>query len=171
VLIGTVIDEVKEAESWSRTYILRPAVNPNYVSSVMIMTPDRRSQGVGNIWSDEAQSRAAEAATRAIVSAGDSVTRADAIPEAAARRAAFDSTRRASVGDSLRPAVDSLADSLRQQPRRPAPAVPAVPAAPRPDPPAPRDTIRPDTIRPDTIRPDTIRPDTMPLPLGVGRTR
>ena len=165
VLIGTVIDEVKEAESWSRTYILRPAVNPNYVSSVMIMTPDRRSQGVGNIWSDEAQSRATEAATRAIVSAGDSVTRADAIREAAARRATFDSTRRASVGDSLRPAVDSLADSLRQQPRRPA-AAPAAPApAPRPDPPAARDTIRPDTIRPDTIRPDT-----MPLPLGVGRT-
>jgi hypothetical protein len=127
----------------------------------MIMTPDRRSQGVGNIWSDEAQSRATEAATRAIVSAGDSVTRADAIREAAARRAAFDSTRRASVGDSLRPAVDSVADSLRQQPRRPAPAAPA----PRPVPPAPRDTIRPDTIRPDTIRPDT-----MPLPLGVGRT-
>src|SRR5436190_14662483 len=35
VLIGEVVDEVKEAESWSRTYILRPAVNPAHVTSVM----------------------------------------------------------------------------------------------------------------------------------------
>ena len=154
VLIGTIIDEVKEAESWSRTYILRPAVNPAHVSSVMIMTPDRRSQGVGNIWADEAQERSTQAATRAIVTAGDSVTRALASRAAAARRAAADSTRRASVGDSLQPLVDTTGDTTAPPPRpvpRPAVQTPPVPAVQTP--PAPRDTIRPDTsaVRPDDV--------------------
>ncbi|MEX2178515.1 MAG: rod shape-determining protein MreC [Gemmatimonadaceae bacterium] len=153
VLIGMVIDEVKESESWSRTYILRPSVNPAQVSNVMIMTADRRTQGVGNIWADEAEAVARATAVRRIVTAGDSVTREQAMADAAARRP--DSTRRASVGDSLRQVVDSVADSLRQAPRQ-APR-PTVPPAPVPvPPPVARDTIVRDTIVPDTIRPDTL---------------
>src|SRR5204862_2322228 len=52
VLIGEVVDEVKEAESWSRTYLLQPAVNPSHLTSVMILTPTRGSQGGGNIWAN-----------------------------------------------------------------------------------------------------------------------
>jgi hypothetical protein len=146
VLIGTVVDEVKQAESWSRTYILRPAVNPAHVTSVMIMTAQRRSQGVGNIWADAAQ---AQSAIRTIVAAGDSLGREAAIAEAAARRAALDSARRAGIGDSLRPR-DSVPDSLIGRPR-------ARVIAPRPRVDTPRDSTRRDTVRRDTIRPDTMR--------------
>ncbi|MEK7403095.1 MAG: rod shape-determining protein MreC [Gemmatimonadota bacterium] len=50
VLIGTVVDSVAETERWSRTYLVRPAVNPAHVTSVMILTSERVLQGVGNIW-------------------------------------------------------------------------------------------------------------------------
>lgn len=142
VLIGTIVDEVKQAESWSRTYIVRPAVNPAHVTSVMILTSDRRSQGVGNLWADAAQ---VQAATRTIVAAGDSLGREAAMAEAAARRAALDSARRAGIGDSLRPR-DQVPDSLIGRPR------PRV-IAPRPRVDSARDTTRPP---PDTIRPDTL---------------
>lgn len=119
VLIGTVMDEVKESESWSRTFILRPAVNPAHVTSVMILTPRRGSQGVGNIWADAAQ---AQSVSRAIVVAGDSLAREAALAEAAARRRVLDSVRRAGLGDSLRVMADTgdtaaarlRADSLRR---------------------------------------------------------
>jgi len=143
VLIGTIVDEVKQAESWSRTYIVRPAVNPTHVTSVMILTPQRRSQGVGNIWADAAQ---VQAATRTIVAAGDSVAREAALAEAAARRAAQDAMRRAGLGDSLRPR-DSLPDSLVGRPR------------PRVIVPRRADTVRRDSAPPDSLRmpPDTLR--------------
>lgn len=158
VLIGTVMDEVKQAESWSRTYILRPAVNPAHVTSVMILTAQRRSQGVGNIWADAVQ---AQTTTRTIVAAGDSLGREAAIAEAAARRASQDSARRAGIGDSLRPR-DSVPDSLVGRPR------PRI-IAPRPRVDTSRDTMRRDTTRRDTTRRDTtrrdtIRPDTMRIP-------
>lgn len=165
VLIGTVLDEVKESESWSRTYLIRPAVNPAHVTSVMIMTPRRGSQGVGNIWADAAQ---VESALRTIVTAGDSLGREAALVEAAARRRALDSLRRASVGDSLRLFVDSAGvDSAGARVRRPPRVV--VPRradslAPRDSAAAPRDTARRDTIRRDTVpaRRDTVRRDTVP---------
>lgn len=142
ILIGTVIDEVKESESWSRTYILRPAVNPAHLSSVMILTPQRRAQGVGNLWANPAQ---VQAATRAVVAAGDSLAREAVRAEAAARRAALDSARRSSVGDSLRIAPDSATmDSIRRARTR-------IIVPPRP-----ADTTRRDTTRPDTTRPDTL---------------
>lgn len=151
VLIGTVMEEVKEAETWSRTYILRPAVNPAHLTSVMILTPDRRAQGVGNIWAGGAQ---VQAATRQIVAAGDSLAREAAMAEAAARRAAMDSVRRAGLGDSL-PLAPVPIDTV--QPRRQ-----GVPVRPRPDA-VRRDTVRPEAIRRDTLR-DTVRPDTSRIP-------
>jgi rod shape-determining protein MreC len=163
VLIGTVLDEVKESESWSRTYLIRPAVNPAHVTSVMIMTPKRASQGVGNIWADAAQ---VESALRTIVAAGDSLGREAALAEAAARRRAQDSLRRAGVGDSLRLFVDSAGtDSIgaRLRPRPPRVLVPRRPdsLAPRDTAAAPRDTVRRDTVRRDTVRRDTVRRDTV----------
>lgn len=151
VLIGTVVEEVKESESWSRTYLIRPAVNPAHVTSVMILTPQRGSQGVGNIWANAAQ---VESAVRAVVAAGDSLSRESALAEAAARRAAQDVSRRAGLGDSLRPRVDSAIADTSARVRR----VRAIVARPRADSVArdtavPRDTTRPDT----TVRRDSAR--------------
>ena len=150
VLVGTIVDEVKEPESWARTYLLRPAVNPAHVTSVMILTPKRGSQGVGNIWASATQ---VDAALKSIVTAGDSLGRQAAIAEAAARRAVLDSVRRAGIGDSLRrdsTAFDSLgrprAGVARPRPRRDTSG---------------RDTSRPDSVRRDTTaRRDTLRPGT-----------
>jgi rod shape-determining protein MreC len=146
VLIGNVVDEVKDSASWSRTYVIRPAVNPAHLTSVMILTPQRRSQGVGNIWAGAAQ---VQAATRQIVAGGDSLAREAAIAEAAARRAAMDSARRGPSTDSLRRA--GIGDSLRLAPipadtlqrRRQGVTVPR---------PRVTDTTRRDTTRPDTTR-------------------
>ena len=74
---------------------------------VAVVEADRRSQGVGNIWADEAQERSTEAATRAIVTAGDSVTRALASRAAAARRAAADSTRQAERREEALHVIDA----------------------------------------------------------------
>jgi rod shape-determining protein MreC len=164
VLIGTVLQEVKEQEVWSRTYIVLPAVNPSNLTNVMILTPKRASQGVGNVWADAA----VEAALRNIVAAGDSLGREAAMAEASARRAAQDSLRRSGVGDSIR--IDSTRfDSLGRprsdtlvRPRPPAPRV--VAPAPVPTtitPPVRRDTARRDTVRRDTVPRDTVRRDTL----------
>jgi rod shape-determining protein MreC len=153
VLIGTVVDEVKEAESWSRTYLLQPAVNPSHLTSVMILKADRSSQGVGNIWANATQ---VQSALRTIVAAGDSLARQAALAEAAARRNALDSMRRAGIGDSLR--VDTAARDtslIRRQgiaPPRPTPRRDSATA----------DSARQDTARRDTTRRDTTRRDTTP---------
>lgn len=140
VLIGTVIGEASDSGSWSRTYILRPAVNPAHVTSVMILTTARRAQGVGNLWTSPVT---AQAQTRTIVAAGDSIARERQRVEAAALRAAQDSARRASVGDSLRVRPDSATlDSIRRARNR------IVPQR--------RDTVR-DTTQPAPVRPDTLQ--------------
>ena len=163
VQIGTVIRDVSEPESFSKTYLIRPAVNPAHVTSVMILTPRRGSQGVGNIWADAAR---AQAQTRTIVSAGDSLAREAA---EAARRLAVG--RRASFGDSLRPTVDTAAvaaarlaitpdttamDSVaRDSVRRVLVRRDSVRRARR-------DSILRDSLRRDSIRRDSIRRDTIP---------
>jgi rod shape-determining protein MreC len=150
VLIGIVVSEMKESESWSRTYLLQPAVNPANLSSVMILTPQRAAQGVGNIWITAVQS---EATIRTIVSAGDSLARVAAMAEAAARRAAMDSVRRASRGDSIAPVVaDTSADSVAARARRRAAAAEARAERARRDSAAAADTTKPDTSK---TRPDT----------------
>jgi rod shape-determining protein MreC len=156
VLIGTVLDELKESESFARTYLIRPAVSPAHLTSVMILTPQRGSQGVGNIWADVAKT---QSATRTIVASGDSLARELAMAEAASRRQALDSLRRAGFGDSLRPRVDTAADSLaaRPRPRAAAPRRADTGAAA-----ALRDSVRRDSIRRDSVRRDTVRPDTIP---------
>ena len=129
ILIGTIVHDLTDKEEgWSRTYLVRPAVNPAHVTSVMVLTPQRATQGVGNIWADAAQ---VQAALRGIVASGDSIARQAASAEALARRATLDSIRRG-------PAAARRRDSLRT----------AAPVA---------DTTRRDTTRTDTTRRDTLR--------------
>jgi rod shape-determining protein MreC len=98
--VGTVLAEIKTTEGWSRTYLLRPAVNPANVTSVMVMTPDRASQGADNAW---ASVIGADSAQKTMVAAADSLARHAAALEAARRRAATDSAHADSVrADSLR---------------------------------------------------------------------
>jgi rod shape-determining protein MreC len=123
--IGTVLRELKTPESWARTYLVRPAVNPAEVSNVMILYPRRVTEGVESVWSMGA---ATDSAIRAVAAAGDSMARTDSAAVIAARRRVLDSLARAGL-----PLPDSAAPTPRPQP--PAPR-PQTPAATQPRPPA-----------------------------------
>ena len=140
--VGTVLQEIKTTEGWARTYLLRPAVNPADVYSVMILRRDRLAKGLEGVWQSVAQ---ADAAAQRIVVSGDSAARTAALAEAAARRAVLDSIARANGTPALG-ATDSTGAPRVIVPR-------PVPVR-RPPPPdtTPRDTTRRDTIpRRDTI--------------------
>lgn len=149
--VGTVLEEIKTSEGWARTYLLRPAVNPADVYSVMILRRDRLAKGLDGVWQSVAQ---ADAAAQRIVVAGDSAAKNAALAEAAARRAVIDSIARANGIAPL-----GVTDSARAVAPRPVPVR-------RPPPPdtAPRDTVR-DTIRTDSVP----RTDTIPPPPGASR--
>lgn len=124
--IGTVLDSLQTSEVWAKTYLLRPAVLPADMHSVMVLLPQRASDGVEGVW---ASGRAVDSAVKGIVSAGDSLARA-----AARARAAADSAARP-PGPPAPPS----------QPAGPAPAsTPAPTTVPRP----PRDTA---VARRDTV--------------------
>ena len=89
--VGVVLGEIKTPESWARTYILRPAVNPAELNAVMILTPQRGAADLASIWANVG---AVDSATRSVVIAGDSLARQSAAAEAAARRASIDSAAR-----------------------------------------------------------------------------
>jgi rod shape-determining protein MreC len=149
--VGTVLEEIKTSEGWARTYLLRPAVNPADVYSVMILRRDRLAKGLDGVWQSVAQ---ADAAAQRIVVAGDSAARNAALAEAAARRAVIDSIARANGIAPL-----GVTDSARAVAPRPVPVR-------RPPPP---DTVPRDTVR-DTIRTDSVpRTDTIPPPPGATR--
>lgn len=142
--VGTVLEEIKTSEGWARTYLLRPAVNPADVYSVMILRRERLAKGLEGVWQSVAQ---ADAAAQRIVVSGDSAARNALLAEAAARRAVIDSMARANGAPPLG-AIDSARAVTRPVPVR------------RPPPPdtTGRDTIRRDTIRRDSVpRSDTIR--------------
>ena len=188
IAIGSVLQELKTAEVWTRTYLVRPAVTPSHVTTVLILTAQRVTQGVGNVWGGAVN---ADSATRRIAAAGDSIARQAAILEARASQAALDSVKHAAI-DSVKLALgvptppaspeDSAAAKRAQtaQPgtgqaaplvrdtsaraRRPAAvATPPRPVVPRRDS-TRRDSTRRDTTRRDTTRArrDSIRPDTTP---------
>jgi rod shape-determining protein MreC len=151
ILIGTIVhDLTDQQEGWSRTYLLRPAVNPAHVTSVMILTPQRATQGVGNVWADAAQ---VQSTLRGIVASGDSIARQAAATEAASRRLALDSIRRGQApgGTVETPLPDSVTIAARDSARR---------AAARRA--ARRDSIRRDSVRQDSLQRDTVRRDTIP---------
>lgn len=71
ILIGTVLQELPTPPGgWTRAYLLRPAVRPPDVTSVMILSPERSADGVESVWAP-----AIEALTRRVVGAGDSLAR------------------------------------------------------------------------------------------------
>ena len=95
--IGTVLGELKTSEVWARTYILRPAVLPADVTTVMVLLPQRTQTGVETVWSS---GRALDSAARSIVLAGDSLARAATPPPVASPAVPTDSLR------AERPAAD-----------------------------------------------------------------
>lgn len=106
ILIGTVIEELKSTAGWARTYIVRPAVRPSDITSVMILRPERNAEGVESVWSAQVESM-----TKRVVNAGDSLQRRmrDSVTAAATKR----------VRDSLaaiapKPIVDSTATKVPQ---------------------------------------------------------
>ncbi|HET9425434.1 MAG TPA: rod shape-determining protein MreC [Gemmatimonadaceae bacterium] len=161
IAVGTVLRELEATEGLSRTYLLVPAVSPSNLTSVLILTPQRSSQGVGNIWTSAVS---IDSATRSIVAAGDSLMLAAAELADRQRRATLDSVKRIAI-DSVTRALGILRpDSLAADSLRP-PAGAVNPPVRRP---IIRDTTRPriDTTartRPDTmagrIRPDTTQAD------------
>jgi rod shape-determining protein MreC len=166
IAIGTIVSELKTPEVWTKTYLVRPAVTPSRLTTVLVLTAQRVTQGTGNIWGALSNP---DSATRHIVAAGDSITRMAAQLQARARAAALDSVRQATIDSLTRlgaitpggQAAPVVRDSSLLRPRVPAQTAPR-PAAPRPDTTARRrDTTaaRRDTIRPDTTRtPRTLRP-------------
>ena len=139
--VGTVLEEIKTSEGWARTYLLRPAVNPADVYSVMILRRERLAKGLEGVWQSVAQ---ADAAAQRIVVSGDSAARTAALAEAAARRAVIDSIARA---NGLAPL--GVTDSVRAVTPRPVPI-----RRPPPADTAPRDTVRRDSVPArDTIPP------------------
>lgn len=157
ITIGTVVQELKTVEVWTRTYLVRPAVSPAHITSVLVLTAQRVTQGTGNVWGATVN---ADSATRRIAAAGDSVARQAAALEAQARAAVLDSVRRAAA-DSVRrmlgaaPAGPGATDTTAaRQSTRPGVLAPPSPA------PRPRDTSaahRQATPRRDTTRVDTTR--------------
>lgn len=148
--IGTVLEEVKTAEGWARTYLLRPAVPPADVGAVMILRNDRATKGFENVWSSAA---AAEAAAARIVVAGDSAARTAALAEAAARRAALDTTRRdGTVGGQI---PGGLPPELMPDTSGAQSAVPLDPDAAARRAAARRAAARRDSIRRDSLERDS----------------
>ncbi|MBA3853297.1 MAG: hypothetical protein C0503_02720 [Gemmatimonas sp.] len=81
ILIGTVVRVLRaETTGWSRSYLLRPAVRPSELQSVMVLVPERNAEGVESVWRARV-----EALERRVRAAGDSL----------AARAAADSAARA----------------------------------------------------------------------------
>lgn len=152
--IGVVVAEIQTSEAWARTYLLRPAVLPADINSVMILRPERAAAGVENVWQFGTPS---DAALRAILATGDSIAKSAALAEAAARRAVIDSLRADSVrrvGGEIPVSRPVTAPPRPAQPR-PAATPPVVvpppdttPAEPPPPvwttPTTPADTARPE---------------------------
>jgi rod shape-determining protein MreC len=101
ITIGTIVVELKTSEVWTRTYLVRPAVTPSQVTTVLILTPKRISQGTGNIWG-AASAMNADSASKRIATAGDSLAKRAAAADARARATALDSLRQAAVDSALR---------------------------------------------------------------------
>jgi rod shape-determining protein MreC len=114
ILIGTVIGELSTRDVWTKTYLVRPSVNPTRVTSVAVLSPQRVTEGTGNVWSTGLN---LDSASRRIVAAGDSLARQAALLQAQARRAALDSVRRATIDSMQR--VMGIATAVRDSARPP----------------------------------------------------
>ena len=131
ITIGTILQEMKTAEVWTRTYLVRPAVTPSRVTSVLVLTAQRVTQGTGNVWGASVNT---DSASKRIAAAGDSLAKQAAVLQAQARQAALDSMKRATI--------DSVRRSLGAGAARAARALPGL-GATRPAPIALRTPPRP----------------------------
>lgn len=115
--VGVVLGELKTSELWARTYLLRPAVLPADMSTVMILLPQRVVAGVDGVWES---GHGTDAAVKAIVAAGDSLERAARLARADSLRA--DSAQRAPLARDAAPVpapnADSVARALARRQRR-----------------------------------------------------
>jgi len=148
IAIGSVVQELKTPEPWARTYLIRPAVSPSRVNFVLILSPQRVTQGTGNVWGGVVNT---DSATRRIAAAGDSLAKQAAVLQAQARQAALDSMKRATI-DSVRRALGAppLPAAPTDTTGRGAQRAPGAGGQPLPR----RDTTR---VKRDTIRPDSTR--------------
>lgn len=123
--VGTVLGELKTSELWARTYLLRPAVMPQDMSTVMVLLPQRTVAGVDGVWQS---GRGTDAAVKAIVAAGDSLERASRLARgdtsrvdtavhsfvsATVRRDSVHRVRRDTLPHTLRDAARVRPDSSR----------------------------------------------------------
>ena len=68
ILVGTVLQQLDATSGWTRTYLVRPAVRPSDITSVMILSSERNAEGVESVWAP-----AVQALTHRVVAAGDSL--------------------------------------------------------------------------------------------------
>jgi rod shape-determining protein MreC len=142
VPIGVVQRELRTSEVWANTYLLRPAVLPADMSTVMILNPQRADAGITGVWDvTSPDSVAADSARRA-----DSLARARA--DTSRARVVRPPPARGDTGGARTPAPVRRDTARRQAPVR------------RDTAPVRRDTVRRDTVRRDTVR-DTVRRDTV----------
>lgn len=152
--IGTVLSEVRTTEAWTRSYLLRPAVFPPDVATVMILDPERAASEMQTVWTSAAS---ADSAAKRIAAAGDSLARLGAAAAAEARRRTLDSLgRRGQPVDSATglpeatPVRPPRTDSVRRDTTTRAPRADTarrnVPAA-TPKPRTPFDPFKIDTSR------------------------
>jgi rod shape-determining protein MreC len=170
--IGTVLREIRTLEGWARTYLMRPAILPPDITSVMILSSQRTAAGLQSVWRS-----AIDSATRAVAAAGDSIVRADSATRVRMMLDSLERVRQAAVAAGMvPPAVDTAAvaqqagaEAARDSTQRanavgvPGAVPGAVPAAtPRPAGTAPAGTPRPATAAPAAPRPPArvVRPDT-----------
>lgn len=122
IVIGAVVGELATPEQWSRTYLVLPAVLPDGVGPVVVLTPAADTARVVSAW----QAGVADSAARAAAAARDSLAEAPAdrgLPRGAApARAPSDSIAAApSLRRAPRPAPgtgvpDTLSDPSRRVP-------------------------------------------------------
>ena len=148
ITIGSIVQELKTAEVWTRTYLVRPAVSPSRVTFVLILSPQRVTQGTGNIWGATVN---ADSATKRIAAAGDSLAKQAAVLQAQARQAALDSMKRATI-DSVRRSLGAPPLSIAPTDSAGRGAQRAAPAGAQPGPRRDSTRARRDTLRPDTTR-------------------
>lgn len=94
VLIGTVVRTLRgENTGWARSYLVRPAVRPSDLHSVMVLAPERSAEGVESVWRARV-----EALERRVRAAGDSLAAKATADSLAAAEAAADTAAAAAPG-------------------------------------------------------------------------
>ena len=72
ITIGTIVQRDQDGGSLDAHVSVRPAVTPSRVTTVLVLTAQRVTQGTGNVWGATVN---ADSATRRIAAAGDSLAR------------------------------------------------------------------------------------------------